>query len=239
MGASHAKERLEAAADEPAGKRTPQKVTGSRQGSLKARLCRAGAPPTPTEPPRLTAEDKQYLRETWSTLEADPTTVGIITFSQLFEANPSMKDVFETFRKIEVEDVKTSQELKQHAARVMGFVNKVISRLDSEDKYGCLMTELGCRHLSYGAKPEYIDMMGQQFIMVIRPSLVEANQWGDGAEQAWLKLFQVISYSMKLGLRDSQTAMQESSPRRSMKLPSLRRKSTPHAQEVTTHTIEY
>ena len=40
----------------------------------------------------------------------------------------------------------------------MGFVNKIISRLESEDKYEALMTELGCRHLSYGARPQYIDV---------------------------------------------------------------------------------
>ncbi|XP_043197540.1 uncharacterized protein LOC122368016 [Amphibalanus amphitrite] len=150
-----------------------------------------------------------------------------------------MKDVFEAFRQIEMEDVKASQELKQHAARVMGFVNKVILRLDSEEKYGPLMTDLGCRHLSYGAKPQYIDLMGQQFIMVIRPSLVEAEQWSDGAEMAWRKLFQVISHSMKQGLRDSQAAEAETSPKRSIRLPSLKRKSVAPPKNCPAHTIEY
>ncbi|XP_043193351.1 uncharacterized protein LOC122365837 [Amphibalanus amphitrite] len=86
----------------------------------------------------------------------------------------------------------------------MGFVNKIISRLDSEDKYGPMMKELGCRHVSYGAKPQYVDMMGEQFISVIRPSLIEANQWNEGTEAAWRKLFQVIGYSMKMGLQEHQ-----------------------------------
>ena len=42
--------------------------------------------------------------------------------------------------------------------RVMGFVNKIISRLDSEEKYGPMMMELGIRHVSYGAKPQYVDV---------------------------------------------------------------------------------
>ena len=42
--------------------------------------------------------------------------------------------------------------------RVMGFVNKIISRLDSEEKYEALMMDLGARHVSYGAKPQYIDV---------------------------------------------------------------------------------
>ena len=40
----------------------------------------------------------------------------------------------------------------------MGFVNKIISRLDSEEKYGPMMKELGIRHVSYGAKPQYVDV---------------------------------------------------------------------------------
>ncbi|XP_043198667.1 uncharacterized protein LOC122368609 [Amphibalanus amphitrite] len=125
-----------------------------------------------------------------------------------------MKNVFEGFRQIEMEDIRASQELRQHAARVMGFVNKIICRLDSEDKYGPLMTELGCRHVAYGAKPQYIDLMGEQFIMVIRPSLVAADQWSDGAEAAWRRLFQVISHSMKVGLQNSRAVGRQSSSRR-------------------------
>ncbi|KAF0306863.1 hypothetical protein FJT64_002342 [Amphibalanus amphitrite] len=72
MGAAQAKARLYAVSAGRPG----------RPGSLRARSEAGGEPPEPTEGPRLTERDKHYLKETWRTLESDPTTVGIITFSQ-------------------------------------------------------------------------------------------------------------------------------------------------------------
>jgi len=48
--------------------------------------------------------------------------------------------------------------LRKHALRVMGTVDKCISRLHQPDKLGDLMTELGIRHKQYNVKIEYLDV---------------------------------------------------------------------------------
>ncbi|KAF0304115.1 hypothetical protein FJT64_023997 [Amphibalanus amphitrite] len=58
----------------------------------------------------------------------------------------------------------------------MGFVNKIICRLDSEDKYGPLMTELGCRHVAYGAKPQYIDVISHSMKVGLQNSRTVGRQ---------------------------------------------------------------
>ena len=55
------------------------------------------------------------------------------------------------------------------------------------------ISRLACQlHVFSPASPcRNFQLMGEQFISVIRPSLIEAHQWDDGAEAAWRKLFQV------------------------------------------------
>ena len=84
MGATHAKRRLNGMTTDLAGRECSLKG-GSRQDSPRSRCpgSEVSDPPAEAVPePRLTEEDKRLLKATWSTLEADPTTVGIITFSQ-------------------------------------------------------------------------------------------------------------------------------------------------------------
>jgi len=48
--------------------------------------------------------------------------------------------------------------LRQHALRVMGIVDKCISRLHQPDKLSDLMTELGIRHKQYNVNIEFLDV---------------------------------------------------------------------------------
>lgn len=48
--------------------------------------------------------------------------------------------------------------LRSHALRVMGTVDKCISRLDTPDKFKELMTNLGQRHLNYNVNEEFIEV---------------------------------------------------------------------------------
>lgn len=143
--------------------------------------------------PTLTDQEKCLLQKTWRTLESDPISVGIITFSKFFEAKPEALEMFNAFRELDPKNMEKSQEMKQHAARVMGFVNKVIARLDDDQKYLKLMEELGQRHGTYGALPELVELMGDQFISVIQPSLEDAGTWNSETDQAWRKLFEIIT----------------------------------------------
>ena len=56
------------------------------------------------------------------------------------------------------EDLKYSAELRAHALRVMGAVEKVISRLDEPEKLETLLHELCRSHVMYDARVEYIDV---------------------------------------------------------------------------------
>ncbi|RWS01120.1 neuroglobin-like protein, partial [Dinothrombium tinctorium] len=74
----------------------------------------------------------------------------------LFETHPDVQQVFLPFKSLLKEDLKYSKELRAHALRVMGYIQKVVARLHDPQKCEQLLAELGKRHVSYGAKVEYI-----------------------------------------------------------------------------------
>ncbi|KAG8301764.1 hypothetical protein J6590_045757 [Homalodisca vitripennis] len=77
----------------------------------------------------------------------------------------------------------------------MAFVQKAVARLNEPEKLTTLLRELGKKHYGYGAKQKYVDLIGPQFILAIKPSL-EA-QWSDETHAAWTALFAFMGSIMK------------------------------------------
>ncbi|GFO30113.1 neuroglobin-1 [Plakobranchus ocellatus] len=93
------------------------------------------------------------------------------------------------------ESLKDNVQLKSHALRVMGTVDKCINRFHDPAKVKEMLHELGARHVMYNAKVDYMDLIGPQFIWAIEPVL--GDNWTPDVEQAWSDLFKFISYIMK------------------------------------------
>lgn len=72
--------------------------------------------------------------------------------------DPGVKSTFSSFRDKTVEELKASTALRSHVLRVMGAVEKVVARLDNEDKLVALLHDLGQRHVVYNARPEFLDV---------------------------------------------------------------------------------
>lgn len=148
--------------------------------------------------PTLTKEEEDLLKDTWVELKNDISKVGVITFVSLFETHPEVQESFMPFKDVSTTELEYNAILRSHALRVMGTVDKCISRLGSKDKLVELMTELGKRHQNYTVKPEYIDLMGPQFISSIKPHL--GSKWTDAHEVAWSNMFNLMCYHMKRGM---------------------------------------
>ncbi|KAH3828343.1 myoglobin-like [Dreissena polymorpha] len=153
--------------------------------------------PTDQEP-ILSDTDGRLLTEVWSRLKDDIHKVGVITFVSLFETHPEVHDAFMSFRAINTSELEYNAILRQHALRVMGTVDKCITRLDNREKLRELMAELGIRHKNYSVKIEFIDLMGPQFISSIKPHL--HHIWTEEHERAWENLFRLMCYHMKKGM---------------------------------------
>ena len=54
--------------------------------------------------------------------------------------------------------MKHNAQVRAHALRVMGTVEKVVARLDEPDNLINVLHQLGRRHSTYSVKPEYVDV---------------------------------------------------------------------------------
>ncbi|EEB14769.1 Globin D, coelomic, putative [Pediculus humanus corporis] len=151
-------------------------------------------------PPELTTREKELLIETWKELEENIAKVGVITFVSLFETHPDVQESFMSFSGVDIEDLKHSKQLRAHALRVMAFVQKAVARLHEPEKLETLLKELGRKHVGYGAKQKYVELVGPQFILAIKPSL--EKQWDEELDDAWTHLFKIIEFVMVSSMDD-------------------------------------
>ncbi|XP_069187274.1 cytoglobin-2 [Procambarus clarkii] len=153
------------------------------------------------EPPsQLTEEQKETVKRTWKIIEASVAKVGVVLFMGLFETHPDVQEVFTPFRGLPMEQVQQSKELRAHALRVMGFVEKAVRRLDQPEKLVPLVQECGRNHCHYGAQVQHISLVGPQFLQAIRPAL--EDEWTEEVELAWDLLMKNIAYVMKRSMRE-------------------------------------
>ncbi|XP_067009497.1 neuroglobin-like [Anabrus simplex] len=165
------------------------------------------AVPEPTSPPELSDRQKELLRETWKELEDNIAKVGVITFISLFETHPDVQAVFMPFSGLPLDELKQSKQLRAHALRVMAFVQKAVARLHEPEKLQTLLQELGKKHHHYGAKEQYVDLIGPQFIQAIQPSL--EDRWTPELQQAWAQLFHYIAFFMKGSMEQERLAVEQ------------------------------
>ncbi|XP_059474560.1 cytoglobin-2-like [Neocloeon triangulifer] len=177
------------------------KSAGESNGSSNSQEQPASGPEVVNgveAPPQLTEHQVQLLEETWKELESNIAKVGVITFISLFETHPDVQETFLPFNGVALEELSQSKQLKAHALRVMAFVQKAIARIHEPEKLEALLRDLGQKHYFYGAKPNYVDLIGPQFIKAIRPGLEE--KWTEELQEAWLQLFRYMSCIMKVAI---------------------------------------
>ncbi|XP_063889558.1 uncharacterized protein LOC135116183 [Scylla paramamosain] len=100
-----------------------------------------------------------------------------------------------------MEQVKQSKELRSHALRVMGFVEKAVRRLDHPEKLEPLIRECGRNHCHYGAQPHQIELVVPQFLQAIKPALEE--EWTPEVEEAWCLLMRNIAFALKCAMLEA------------------------------------
>ncbi|XP_060789964.1 x globin [Neoarius graeffei] len=155
------------------------------------------------EAPHLSSEHIHMIKESWKVIQEDIAKVGIIVFVRLFETHPECKDVFFLFRDVEdLENLRTSKELRAHGLRVMSFIEKSVARLDQLERLDSLAVELGRSHYRYFAPPKYYGYVGTEFICAVRPIL--KDKWTPELENAWKTLFQYVTWLMRQGYTEEE-----------------------------------
>ena len=73
--------------------------------------------------------------------------------------------MFLPFKGLSQEDLRYSLELKAHALRVMGTVEKVLARLDKPQRLEEILVDLAQRHRNLDIKVEFLDVSSSSKII--------------------------------------------------------------------------
>lgn len=143
----------------------------------------------------FTEEQKHLVKTTWNIVREDISKVGVITFLRLFEKFPDVQDLFVPFRGLNSEELRQNVGLREHGMRVMGTIEKCITRIDQPDKLTSMLESLGEKHVVFDTKIEYFDLLSPQLIQAIKPAI--GDQWTPSVEQAWNNFLLYITGIMK------------------------------------------
>lgn len=146
--------------------------------------------------PTLTEHQKKLLLNTWQVLQQDIAKVGVVMFMNVFETHPECKEAFLPFKELKGNDLRWSTELKTHGLRVMNVVEKILARIESEEKIEEYLKALACKHVNYGANPKLMHLFGPQFIHAIKRPINE--HWSPEMQEAWTTFFDTIVYYLTL-----------------------------------------
>ncbi|XP_052820400.1 uncharacterized protein LOC128246248 [Mya arenaria] len=155
-----------------------------------------------TSPPPPTDDQVAEIKHTWQMLKVHIDNVGVITSVSMFENRPVLIEIFANFRGRDVGDLQRSGLIRQHALKVMGTIDKCISRINEPENLAKLLIETGALHKKYNVTPDVIQAIFPHFINAVKPHI--EDYWTEDVATAWETLFHIITHYMKIELtRDS------------------------------------
>jgi len=148
---------------------------------------------------RINDEEKEILRSIWKVIVKDISSIGVVTFLKMFETHPEtlssfVKGVY-SIKELEMNEW-YQENLKTHAIRVMGIVEKVMHRLDEELRAAQILIGRGFWHNQRGVQRNMLEKMGKSFVLALQSKLEEDGSWNPSIEKAWLSMFRFIEFWM-------------------------------------------
>lgn len=133
-------------------------------------------PPPPAAPdPRLplTARQKYTMIASWKGISRAMQPTGICMFIKLFEEHGDLLKLFNKFRECKTrEEQSTSEELAEHANKVMETLDEGIRGLDDLDSFFDYLHQVGASHTRIpGFKAEYFWKIEKPFLSAVQTTL--------------------------------------------------------------------
>ncbi|ELU06021.1 hypothetical protein CAPTEDRAFT_188542 [Capitella teleta] len=195
---SNWKKRLWSSLRRTNSRKTKSVDSDEEQGPTSLEIRRAHLQQLAEARPQLTDRQMTLIEDTWSIVQRDISTVGLDMFSRMFEAFPGIKESFGPLSSMVPEDHRYRKEISEHGVRVLNTVDTILRLRHDPDKTIETLHDLGGKHISFNAKVDYIDLLGQHFLFAMEPVLKQ--HWTPEVEQAWADLFRLMSHVMKEGM---------------------------------------
>lgn len=134
--------------------------------------------------------DKELLTESFEAIKPVAMQVADKFYEVLFTKYPAAKGLFSIDR------------LPRQKQALVGALAEVFSNLDRTDYLVSYLTDMGRRHVKYGAQSEHYDWVADSMIETLKYFF--SSSWSERLESAWMAALGFIGETMKAGAAQAQ-----------------------------------
>ncbi|XP_055889838.1 myoglobin-like [Biomphalaria glabrata] len=157
------------------------------------------SPDKEKEPTRLTDDQKRIIQQVWSEVRHQIDEVGVETFLRFFNTHPEAMDSFLVFKNMEVVDLETNVQLKEHALKVTSVVDKCVARINDPKSFETICRDQGINHAGRIVTDEFQRSLRDKYIEAIKARTSVA--WSAEHQEAWETFFNIMQRDMMNSMR--------------------------------------
>ncbi len=121
------------------------------------------------------------VQESWAKVLPISATAGTLFYTNLFEADPSLKALFKG-------------DMAQQAAKLMQMISAAVGKLNDLGSLVPVLQQLGQRHAGYGVVAAHYDTVGASLLKTLEQGLGPA--FTPETQQAWASVYGLIASVM-------------------------------------------
>lgn len=118
------------------------------------------------------------VQESWAKVLPMSATAGALFYSNLFEADPSLKALFRG-------------DMNQQAAKLMQMIGAAVGKLNDLESLVPILQQLGRRHHDYGVLPVHYATVGASLLKTLEQGL--GADFTPPTRQAWTTAYGVMA----------------------------------------------
>ena len=129
----------------------------------------------------MTPEQISLCKSSWAKVEPIADDAAALFYSNLFEADSSLKTLFPT-------------DMKAQGNKLMKMITSAVNMLDRLDELVPIVQALGIRHVSYGVEESQYDTVGGALIKTLETGLGE--DFTSDVKTAWITAYNILATTM-------------------------------------------
>ena len=127
------------------------------------------------------------LRSSFARIAELRPDVTAVFYERLFEVAPSVRPLF-------------TSDIQEQQRKLLYTLVTIVECVDKPEKLVHVLTTLGQRHVSYGAKPEHYDVVGQVLLWSFEKVL--GSEFTPEVRRAWTEAYGVVASTMRAAAAD-------------------------------------
>ncbi|XP_077993110.1 neuroglobin-like [Glandiceps talaboti] len=150
----------------------------------------------------LTARQKFQITKSWKGIARNMENTGKSMFIRLFQSNVDLKRMFRNLDDFDdLEDLRESQQLENHASLVMYTIDEAIASLEDVDFVIELLRKIGRTHKRTHFNPDLFWKIEQPFLAAVKETL--EDRYTKNMEDIYKKVFKFIVHTLQSGVDEA------------------------------------